>query len=307
MGVFPDKMITYFVYVLVTVSTFSFLVNGLASVHEEIDEVSGTDWFNRSSVCDFSQDERNEIILDYPNNYQRRGLFYRLFPSTIETPGSEIFWADSGDYASHTIEAQEGWTTGEDNLYLTPGQDSPASGNYYIRWGLQNEPKELKGTTLNTLSAYVSLVNESEFIVDVRIVDENNSVSFQKDFNLGNESTINYVLDLEGYEIKPTDEILQVTITGIDERATIQEPMSEFKEFKIYGEYIETYNLKDYSECSIKMVLDMGTSLYLDTGIPVIDGLMSVFGTIAFLVSVVIALILFVLSLGISALQFVIL
>lgn len=300
--VVPDEVIKIFMFFTVFVVTLNFFVNGFARVHEDIESISGYEPMSEIDECDFSENSFNRQLWKFPDIYtpDDRGWF-GLWDSINNIP--EPLWVNSGTYHELNIKTDSRMVTGGDELYLADGEES---GIYTLDFNLwpHEDIADYEGTILNTIDSYADIGPNQTVIYDVRVLSgqqEPYTVEFQEDYILDDPDTTNEILDLNGYEIGPEDKWLRISIL-IDESEN-SGYQAEINEFSVYGEKTETYEIRDYISCSVVSIQSWGKSLFLDTGISVLDGIFAVMGSVAFIVSTIIAGLLLLLGIIISVLS----
>lgn len=308
MAVFPDELIKIFLFLTIFVIALNSFVNGFAKVHPEIKELTGFRTMNDIPACDFSENSLNQEIFNYPISYTESDI---QFPDFWNVETDEIdFWADSGSYPLVNIEADSNLDVGRDGSEYLHLSDSAETGQYTIDFNLDPRDSELSsvpddysGTILNTIDGYVDVGEDQNIGVDVRVLsdvgEEDYNVSYQNNYVLDNSSKIRYILDLDGYEISDTDKWLRITI-NFDETGNT-DYVARFNELSVYGERVETYGINDRLECSVLVVQEWGKSLFIDTGITVLDGVFTVLGSFMFIISVILSGLLIILGLIVSA------
>lgn len=300
--VVPDEVIKIFMFLTVFVVALNFFVNGFARVHEDVEEISSYEPMSEISECDFSENSFNRQLWKFPDIYTPDdrswfGLWDDI--SNID----ETVWVNSGTYHELNIKTDSRMVTGQDELYLADGEES---GIYTLDFNLwpEEDIADYEGTILNTIDSYADVGPNQTIIYDVRVLSgqqEPYTLEYQKDYIVDDPDKTNEVLDLNGYEIGPEDKWLRVSIT-IDESQNSQY-QAEVNEFSVYGEKTETYDVRDYISCSVVSIQSWGKSLFLDTGIPIIDGIFNVLGVMMYLVSVLISAVFLTIGIIISVLM----
>jgi len=303
--VVPDEVIKIFMFFTVFIVALNSFISGFSEVHPEISEVSSYQSMDEIPECQFSDESFNQRILEYPAVFTatETGWFYWVSDTQI----IQDVWVESGSYTDVNIDTSSKFITQEPSLYLRDGE---VNGLYTIDFSLRpgsswnnDTTEDYVGTFLNTMELYADVGPDQNIGVDVRLLGPESAgypVNYQNNYVINDENTSRHILDLDGYEVTPGDRWLRVSFQ-IDETSN-QDYEAQVNEFSIYGDKSRTYEIRDYLLCSVRMVQSWGKSLFIDTGITVIDGMFTVLGGIMYVISIVISAVLLLLGIIVAVL-----
>jgi len=298
---FPDEGIRIFVFVALFLFSFHTFMSFAVNSFDDLDEFTEMRSMDEIPQCDFEHFEDPDYqdlrrIFSLPAEYG--GLLPVWLNPFVD---EETIWYGRGSYQNYEVFPYN-VSVGSSDLYLMDGKDA---GSYIVRYDLTTGFiwDDMEGIYLGQWDHYYNIDENQTFIWSWKIVDNQGNVSDEGDLvfsydDIGveefDESSYSQTID---YEITDEDQYLQLSIFLIsDDYETFGSPI--YDSFVLQGAERVKPNIKDFVDCSIMVILEWGRAGFIDSGIGWLDTIFFVFGSLGFIVSILIAVILMLISIG---------